>query len=492
VTAQPRRHARPFRRIVLGIFGSAACFALPSVVAAQDPCTNEPASPEFTGCVVRLIQEAEKSAPIAQVVTVEPQHGQLVKLANALGHHARGPDLETLKKWSKDLKHDPRGNREAITILDNAIAANIDELRAIVSPTILAQRAPTLAEKKNAFSDFVQQKIAYLDSEKIKFYDGGPFEASARSYLSNALEEAYFLESEAGRADPDKLRRAARSMEEVLVRLTAAEFDYLPASQRTTWVNDYQFFNAALLFALGENARSRELLRMLARNNLNFGLGSTKLDHVYIYKLFNTPYVLSILPGTSKDGRPNIHIDDDALVKRFFNPAQLALFLCARLDEAGPQGLTRLAKDISELVLSDYFVIIASSDARDALEDLRAGIAKKIGDDEKLRQEGLQRVNNLEPKGFSDSMRIGARACGLNESERDRIYSPFAFKPQIEEISGFGKSRFHLLLGGRVNASQARAVADFLNKSVFPELRPLRNKLGLGNAAYIARMRIDG
>jgi hypothetical protein len=78
-------------------------------------------------------------------------------------------------------------------------------------------------------------------------------------------------------------------------------------------------------------------------------------------------------------------------------------------------------------------------------------------------------------------MKLGARLCGVEDTVLQQIYSPFQFRSEIKHI----KNTDFLVFGGRLNATQARTISDFLNLSVFPKLQ---EKL---EAAYIARMRID-
>jgi hypothetical protein len=440
---------------------------------------------------VAQLVETIKAPAIATDPVLQPY---LQLLARTLPYRGKQSDVDKLKQRSMELKGEPRTNRDAIYLLDNAISAHIDELRSVVSPATMAEIIIDTSSTPNSFPDFVKRKLTYLESERIKFFDRGPFEAIARIQLATAIEESYFLDDESGRGDTARLRRVQTLNEEVLTRLTAPAYDYLPSSQRNTWINDLRFANIATSFALGDKTRMHSLLREFIGRNQKFGLESRDIDHVYIHKLFNTPYTLLVEPAKGKAEHPHVSIDDPAIIKRFFNPAQLGLFMCAQLNDARPDGTRRLVKQVNDLVLSDYYVVIDSSNEKAALEQLKSELDRTITSDQRTgpRQELLRTLKALEVKGFSEAMQKGASNCGISEQVRNQIYAPFSFGINLAETAGFGKNKFHLLVGGRLNASQATAVSTFINKTALPSLTQLRLKLKLDNDAYIARMRING
>jgi hypothetical protein len=80
------------------------------------------------------------------------------------------------------------------------------------------------------------------------------------------------------------------------------------------------------------------------------------------------------------------------------------------------------------------------------------------------------------------------RQCQITDEVGSKIFSPFTFETSLLELEHFGKFRYHVIVGGRLNADQARSVASVLNTA--PEMRAiLTTASGISSGAYIARMR---
>jgi len=468
---------------------------MPSQSQTTADCSKlKPTSPDFLSCTAQVLAGTSDAPPASPGGLNHLLQSYLSVLAASVGYPGRSEDLDILKRRSTDLKRrDAHANRDAIAALDSAISSHIYELRSVMSPAIVGDQISPTTRPTNIFPDFVQRKIAYLDSENRKFYEKGPFEIISRVDLANALQELYFISKVAGNDDLSKMKRAEELISGTIPLVTSSGPDYLSTRDIATWINDLRFRNSVLLFYLGNREKLRAISATLAIDNANFSLGARNIPHIYIYKVFETPYVLSVLAGSDKDGHSNLKTDDPAIIKRFYNPAQLGLFMCSRADTAGPSSFEQLTKDIGDLVLSDYYVVAASTNDKHVLEDFRGQITTTIGSSAVASQRDgvLQRLADLEVSGFSSSMRRGARLCGLQDNVRDKIYTAFTFAPTVQEIDGFGRYRFHLLFGGRLNANQARVVSDFLNRVIFPSMKQKREMYHLENSAYIARMRIN-
>jgi hypothetical protein len=488
---QPCGHAIRGIAFVLAM-GFAACVTWSAAATAQDVAARcadpNPMSENFLACVRGLLE----GKSTAQAVLAEPLRGRLGQLAQAQGYRGAAGDLDELKRRSTELKGNPAANRDAINVLDSAIASHADEIRPAISIAELAKKS---SPGTNIHPLYVKQKLDFLSSGKLKFYDGGPYEITWRSLLANALEETYFLELAAGKSDPSLLHREIKLVDEILNRHTQPEFGYLPASRRNLQINSHLFWRASLLFVLGEKSQLRDMLSSLAVKNRQFSLETTNSGHVYVYRALDLPYQMIVQPGVDKDGAPKIEMAAQNLIRRYYNPAQLALATCAHIENAGPKGVSDFVATVNDLVLTDYYVIAGSADNSEKLQQLDAAIGAVLNGD-KLRAERDRVLEIVAGQGgaFPTLMEQGARLCGVDAAVRDDIYSPFRFRSAIKHMEEPGnKYSDYLLFGGRLNAAQANTVSEFLNKAVHstPEVRSLQEKLGIDGSAHIARMRID-
>ena len=447
---------------------------------------------KFLQCVVREIEAVERRAGQHPAIT-EPIKSYLVELSKALGYPGARSDLDKLKRISIELKRNLTSNSAAIAILDSAISAHVSEFRSILSARTLPVDVPA---GENVFSVYLNRKLDYFLSSAPQFYDNGPYDILVRAQASNTFEEAYFLGRSEKRADDKNLILAQRYSREAIAHLSSPTHAFLPARQRTTLINDSAFYYAILLFALGDKPPLVTTLRDIVLRNQRFDLGTANIDHIYLHKVYGFPYQVTLLPGVDKDGLRNIEINDPALLRRMFNPAQLALFACSMVDDAGPGGIDRFKEAIGELTLSDYYVVVASANERAPLEELSKQIMNLLDSNrlQKSKQELTGTLGRLETKGFSAAISSGAKSCNIQDLVRNSVFAPFEFKSQIQEIQDFGRFQFHLLFGGRLNFVQARALSEFVNSSLLEtmELQPLRKERGLTNKAYVARMRVDG
>jgi hypothetical protein len=464
----------------------------PRAEQAAGPCAGIDArSAAFLACVVATLKAEESTHPADNPVLGEPVAGYLAALEGAIGYQGSASDLDALRRRSSDLKRDPQANRAAIAALDSAVASHASELRTVLDArTYAAQASPGT----DVYPVFVREALAFLESDRAKFYERGPFEEFVVAQLAALLESAYFLEKAAGRADEGKLNRELAVLDQDLRILTLPDHDYILAPEAGGGANGTRFWRASLLFLLERTSESRAILRDLAIGNQSFGLYTADIDHIFVGSPFALPYEMIVRGARDKDGLPVIDIKNPAAVERNFNPAQLALVACAHLDDKGPDRIKTFMRAVADTVLSDYYVVAASADSAAKLQKLDAAMSQVING-EKLGKERAALVQTIEAKdeGFSREIERGARACGVADAVRDKIYWKFRFQSQIESQSTGKKAakyRGQLLFGGRLNASQARAVSDFINKSVLRELAARREELGIEDAASVARMRI--
>lgn len=475
-------------RLTLGLLVVLAGWAAaPPISAAQEisiGCTEHaPVSESFIRCVRAIMEHLEKDIPIDQAVLAQPLRGLLEQVAKAQPYRGAAADLDEFKRRSLELKRDPVSNRDAITVLDNAIASHADEIRAAISTQAIAAQA---SPGTNIHPDFVKQKLAFLASDRARFYDRGPFEMVRRSLLATALEEDYFLERVSKGTDNGRLRSAILVLDELMDRYTRPQaYPHLSIRQRNSQINTHLFWRASLLFALGEKSDMVSNLRDLVLNNRQFGLETREPGHVYIYRVFSLPYEMRVQPDLGADGGRKIEINDPGLLKRYYNPAQLALAACAHIDIAGLQGIQKFIRAVSDLRFNDYYVVVGTADDPTKLQQLEAMVHRTF--DDKTRRK-LSAIVTTQAGEFPTMIRHGAKSCGIDDTVLNDIYSSFEFRSEIKRIERpenkpAKKQDYYLLLAGRLNETQARTISEFLNTTLLSPLK-LEN-------AYIARMRID-
>src|SRR5262249_2382068 len=156
---------------------------------------------------------------------------------------------------------------------------------------------------------------------------------------------------------------------------------------------------------------------------------------------------------------------------------------CAHIEDPGPNRIRSLAAAVEDLVVSDYYVVAASTANPADLDQLDAVIRSALDTDSvrEAKAKVLKIVAGEEVVGFSEAIARGAKECGIDDVLRDQIFSLFRFESQKVHLDRGSKLTEYLLFGGRLNARQARIVADFLNESVLTKasIGPSQDKLGL-------------
>ena len=446
---------------------------------------------DFAHCVTRSIAQAPRGKSLSEILSDEPIRGYLQTLANKSGYHGEGGDLDVLKHFSADLKTDPNGNREVIAALDDAIASYAGEIRTEVS---LTQLAATEEPGTDIYPLFIRQRLHFLGSEGVKFYDKGPFEIIVRNLLASTLESQFFLDRENGILDVAKLEREVAVLSEILERRDRPELQYLASEQSKSAKNSDNFWRAGLLFVLDRKQDLQDVLRDLVNANSDFAIEPWNAGQIYIYRVFNFPFKIVLQGGHDENGSPRISTTDPALLQRFYNAAQLALFTCSLLDNSGLGGISKFVNTISDMPLNDYFVVAATGGDYRTLETLSQTMEHAIDHDlhdKKLNYLGkIKYEENIETV---EAMKRGERACGIDQGIGKKVYSGFEFKSKIIKLKTRPDKNYQLIFGGNVNVVQAREISNFLNQEVFvmPDMTAMRSSLGIAEGAYVARTRIE-
>jgi predicted Rdx family selenoprotein len=467
----------------------AAFFLFLSPVLAQQingPCAKDvERAGTFLHCVADAADYDAKNHDPAALLK-EPMRGYLQKLETMLGYTGDPADLGVLKRISLDLKQAPEANRDAVDLLDKAIASYVAEVRPAMSREIAATG---VGSGTDIYPRFVEQRLNFLlDPNRINFYDRGPFEITIRASLANTLEAKYFLSK--GDRDDNLLRQEIRALKDVYKIMLA-----VPAgeSRRRLRLNGNLFWQASIFFALGDKEQLSQTLRDLVYENRDFGLENRQSGHVYIYKVFDLPFSI-VVEGVDQDGKPHLTSDDPYILNRFYNPGQLALTLCNLVKSAGQNGIQAFSNSIRDLAFNDFYVVIASGNKPDKLRQFGDALIKSISDGERASRRDvlLQEIGKKETQ-LSHKMENGATACGVEQRVREKIFPPFDFKLEVRHIETLGKQPEHLTLGGNIDADQANKLAEFFNEAVSadPMLSDQARNLGVESVSYTARVRIE-
>jgi hypothetical protein len=446
---------------------------------------------KFLACVGAMVGRISGETA-REAVLMKPVREYLQQLAGAPdGYGGNDSDLNALRQLSGRLKEQgPLANRDAISLLDNAIASYAGELRSAVSVKAIAREllSQGVTPDTNIYRQVVEQKYKFLSEDRVRFYSRGPFEMIVRSLRANALESTYFLQlAKNGTPDKSVLDDEIRVLDDLQASVERnPKEQYLVIARRDSEVNTNRFWRASIFFALGKKLELKQSLRELISRYGQFDLQTPDPGHVYIYRAFAQPYTILL----RKDG--DIDITGAPILNRFYNPAQLALFACGYLEEAGIGGIAKFAEAISSLELSDYYVIAANAEKPEALKDLQTAI-NRAPEDRSDAADLIRRVKAEELKGFSDRIQQGARSCEIEDTMRDQIYKPFdRLDAQITRLSGVEKYPYQLILGGRLNSNQANMVVEFFNSVLFKTSRPPSPAQGVeGGIAYVARMKMN-
>lgn len=453
---------------------------------AGDACVQEAnESDALLHCVAELVKS--NSSPLdARVLLKEPIRGLLKKLEGSVGYKGSVSDLDVLKGASLNLKKDSATNRDAISVLDGAVASHAAELRPAMSRETAASNAVIGTD---IYPRFVEQRLTFLlKPENIEFYKRGPFEFALYSSLASALESKYFLLKSDW--DDNLLRREIQALESAHAMLPE-----LPATekQRRSRLNGNLFWQASIFFAMGEKEKFVQILHNLIYDNRDFGIENKDSGHIYVYRAFNFPFSI-VVEESASDGRPVLSGDDPHVIDRFYNPGHLAMAACDLAEVSGHGGIKTLSDTVRDLSFRDFYVVAASGNEPVSLQLFGDQLLKSIQQGEfgarrdMLHQEILRKAAQLSP-----GIKNGAANCGIAAEVRERFYPPFDFKFQVRHIENFGKHTEHLMMGGSLDADLANKLAELLNSAISADqsIRDQARSRGIESAPYSARVRIE-
>src|SRR5579871_1172938 len=473
-----------FRLIALAIFSLSSPTHL---FAGQpsSPCDSN--SQALLSCVSGLIRELGPVETSAASVLSPALKEPLDALTKREGYDGVDTDVQVLRKLSTTLKSaDRKGNYDAISTLDNAIASFKEDLRAALSPRAIALQSKVGAEIQ---PDFARRKLNFLKSAKGEFYNDGPFDLIRRGLLAGAIEDNYFLARRAS-AGKDELRAQLRDelavINDVIERYRSSDYDILIEKQRTNrklQVNSNIFWRATVSFLLGDAATMRSSLQELATQNQKFDLNTNDIStQLYIYRLFNEPYSIRVIDDGSS---LNFQIKDDNILRRLYNAAQLAVLTCGFLKE-GPaldEDIAALKQAVVDFDFHDYSVIAAKGADQAEMKKLGDAIGRSL--QQPAAREKFAKLKDrldAEAKPFATAMKLGAEKCAIANDTRDAIYSAFVPQPQVKQTG----SSWYITFGGTLSVGQAKLVAEFLQDAVAGDL-PSQSADGKGFSPYPAR-----
>jgi hypothetical protein len=390
-------------------------------------------------------------------------------------------DLDSLKKVSRALKADPAANADAIALVDSAILQHKGELADALRPK--ATYPEHLAEKARI--------IARVRSEGT--YQGGPYELFVDEVEALHLEEQFFLDAResGGTGDPALLTRALALYDVMLAKL-ADPMSAATDRQRRYFVNDIRFRAAVDALLVGETARANDLLRAIVAAGETWA-PTGSLDHVYVRRFLRLP--LDIRVDKTAEG-VRISYDDSAELKRFYNPRQIALYLCGLA--ADPDLFRPPYRRLEDALLGfenfDYRVYLESSSDRDRLEKIRDDYRNRL--QAEVKEAGARQTRKLdyggdlvaiadiaESRPFRTVAREGASAClGDGHAGIDDIAAvDLDLRGTWEHGENPDRKIFGIYFGGNLTFDEATNAAGIL-----------RALLKLRQEPYLARPTIDG
>jgi hypothetical protein len=249
--------------------------------------------------VVDRIKEVKPGEDVGEVIEERRVADHLKYLAETVGYQG---DISVLKETSTALKkRDRLLYRHAITLLDDAIASQADELRQAMSITNFAAK---FKPGRNIYADFVRHKLAFLESEKGRFYERGPFEIAVVGLLANSIEALALLED----TDPQQAvaltKREIALVDKIFSRIsTPNRFDASP-TERQVSINGNRFWRASLAFLIGNREEAAEALRKIVEDNKEFGPKFDDSSPLYIYKIFDLLYSITVGQGIDRNEKP--------------------------------------------------------------------------------------------------------------------------------------------------------------------------------------------
>jgi hypothetical protein len=376
-----------------------------------------------------------------------------------------------LRELGKLARQSAAKNRDLILYLDRAIAKGPDGLLSAHLDDCAEDYAQTVTRKIERFNTI----------KKSSDYAGGPLQVLVHDLLAVSLEEASLMA--AGRNDEaasrdlglkaiDELQAALRTIDDptVVNRLDVPYFK-----------NDFRFRIAVLRLVLGE-ANWPETANQISSESATWRQGPP-LDHVYVRDFVRWPRTNSCTDAGSGAKSTN---DKAGKLNTFFNPGQIALYLCGWNGAQG--GIIEKAKGIDDYLKGfsnrDYRVYLTSSRDTDELRQLLKEYGGAIKSNAKVLDEALSRVDATASTRRSEAIAVakrGAGRCGVPDKRRVEILDDATMQPNGTWEAGESKRVHGIYLGGFLSREEADTLAEELARI-----------LGLKEPPYIGRPKIEG
>lgn len=380
--------------------------------------------------------------------------------------------LDALKSASRALKVDKITPDKValVAALDLAILQHKGELADILRP-------------KTVYSEFVAAKATTIEAIREEgTYADGPYELFVDEVEAFTLEEKFFLDADSGDVvDLDILKRAIGIYDAMLEKL--AEPDSAATDhQRQTSINEMRFRAAIDAILVNDRAKAIDYLQAISASSETWATNKN-LDHIYVRRFLRLPFDIRVFETGTETFRAEY--DKSLEIKQFYNPRQLALYLCGLLEEWTPpdQPYYLLDEQLLQFNNFDYRIYLASSakqkDLENVLDKMQTTLKQAGNTNNTTALLALaERANDSE---LREIVRAGVETC-LPDGELPDI-APVSLDVRGNWMDGENPNRsvFGIYFGGNLTFDEANEAADLL-----------QSILDRKDAPYLARPTIDG
>jgi hypothetical protein len=390
-----------------------------------------------------------------------------------LGWSSDPARVQKLKEFAKRARSENKGEVDFVLDLDRAVAKGPGGLLRV-----------NLDDCAPDYEDTAKRKIADLTEILNRGdYAGGPLQVLVHDILSVAFEEAALISMRKGdtAAAAERGRNAIRHLRAALATISPGS-GVVNRREAHYFENDFWFRIAVLQRLLGEENWS-ESLRGILERSITWD-PAADLDHVYVRSFIRSPRA----GACSATGTGTQLTDDPDVINAFFNPGQLALYLCGweSVSSDIKARPVELRIFLNRFVNRDYRVYLRSSRNPDQLGRLVDQYNDALSANWKDIEAAMAGADPASLVSRSSALAIarrGAKQCGVDEERLARILGPF--EPGVKGTWDAKKDKKVRLHGIYVGDFLSRAEADALAAE-------LQKLLGLKDAPYAARPKING
>jgi hypothetical protein len=382
---------------------------------------------------------------------------------------------EKLIAGGRELKAAETPDADLIRALDAALFQSANDISAALRPIT------------EDYAAFVAKKRQTLEQAVISGrYGNGPYEIYVDELLALALEESYFqsVSKTGATGDEELLVRAAESYSRALARLDNPGI-FETERQRKFSRNDILFRRALYFILLGRIDEARSDLQQIIKSGRTWEQ-ETLMDHVFVEKFFRLPVRIELVRRES--GGVELVIKDENLIKRFFNPAQIALYLCGRLpaEATEPLSYQDIDRHLRDFTNHDYRVYLASSKDIARLKAIQSDLQNRLN---ALNEDETANIyaalDSNEPAKFETVFIDGKENCfSPNEDappDREVFQTlELTVRGTWQDGEREGKT-YGVYVGGYLSYPQAVRLSELLVKH-----------LGLKQKPFAARPKIEG